>query len=131
MSIDLTTAVGRVRVMIGDTDETDLILTDAMIGLYVSGGALAQSSEYLAAAESAGAIAAKFARRAQSISEGGASVNWGDMAKRYRELALHLRATDEANEVDTADGLFDWAEQIPDEFSARERLRNEILRDSA
>lgn len=131
MSIDLTTAVGRVRVMIGDVDETDLLLTDAMIATYLPGGALAQTSEYLAGAECATAIAARFARYPLAMAEGGASVNWGVMAKRYTDIANDLRKTDETISGGDADGLFDWAEFAIDDFSARERMRNEITRDLA
>jgi len=116
--------------MIGDTDETDLLLSDAMIAIYVSGGALAQSSEYLAGAECATAIAAKFARLPLGVSEGGAEVNWGVMAKRYTDIAEDLRKTDAAISGGDADGLFDWAEFAVDDFSARELQRNAVLRNS-
>lgn len=129
MSIDYSSAVGQVRALIQDIDETDLMLSDDVIALVVPGGSLGQSSIHLAAAESARMIGAKFARRANSISEGGASVNWGDLSKKFYDLAAKLRADDEASASGDAEGLFDWAEQVPDQFSARERMRNEILRD--
>ena len=130
MTLDLTTETGRIRVMLGDTDESDLILSDAMIATYATGGALAQPSEYLAAAECAGAIAAKFARRAESLTAGGMTVKLGDQAKRYRELAESLRAADAAAETASGEGLFDIAEFVTDDFSARERLRNQLLREA-
>lgn len=124
----LAAAKDRVRIMIGDVDETSPLLSDEAIAMYVPGGTLGQSSERLAAAECAVAIAARLATRAISISEGGSSVNWGDVAKRYRDLADQLHAADAAGD---GTGLFDIAEWAVDEFSARELIRNELLRDSA
>lgn len=123
----LATAKDRIRVLVGDTDADDPLISDEGIAMYLSGGALAQASERLSAAEVATAIAAKYARRATSISEGGASVNWGDLAKRYRDLAEQLRATDAAGDG-TGSGLFDWAEMALDPFSAREVVLNAALR---
>jgi hypothetical protein len=123
---DLTTENGRVRLLVGATDVNDPLVTDEEIAVFLAGGALAQASERLAAAEVAAAIATTFIRRATSISEGGASVTWGDQAKRYRDLADSLRAADAA--ADDASGLFDWAEMAIDPFGAREILANDLLR---
>lgn len=131
MTLDLGTEIGRIRVMIGDTDESDQMLTDAMIAVYATGGALAQASEYLSAAACADAIAAKLSQRVTSFTADGATFNWGSTggpAKRYLDLADRLRKTHEQNEETNVDGLFDWAEFAVDDFSARERLENQILR---
>lgn len=128
MTLDLTTEVGRIRVLLGDTDESDLILSDDMIAIYATGGSLAQPSEYLSAAMAATAIAAKFARRAVSLTAGGMTVKLDDMAKRYRELAIHLREVDAA--AASGEGLFDIAEMITDDFSYREHLHNQLLREA-
>lgn len=122
----LPTAKDRVRVLIGDTDAADQLLSDEAIAMYLPGGTLAKASDRLAAAECATAIAAKFIRKANSLSEGGGSVNWGDRAKAYRELAAGLFASDAADQ--SAGALFDIAEFAGDAFSARTRLNNELLR---
>lgn len=123
---DLATGIGRVRLLVGATDETDPLLQDEEIAVFLAGGGLAQGSERLSAAAVAEAIATKYVTRAQSISEGGATVNWGDQAKRYRDLADALRAS--AAAADDAAGLFDWAEMAIDPFGAREILANDLLR---
>lgn len=103
----LSTDKDVIRYLIVDIDSASPLVSDEFIALYVSGGSLAQSSVRLAAAEVTTAIAAKYAGRAISISEGGSSVNWGDLSKRYRDLAAELRAADAAGD-DT--GLFEIAE---------------------
>lgn len=123
----LTDAKDQIRFLLQDTDEADPLLSDEGIGLYVPGGSLGQATVTLAAAECARAIGAKFSRRAMSMSEGGTSTNWGDRAKRYFDLADQLKATDAET---SATGLFDWAEFAVDDFSAREIIRNDLLRDA-
>lgn len=121
----LTTPTDRVRVLIGDTNPDDPLLTDEAVAMYLPGGALACANERLAAAELAGALAARFAGRALSISEGGASVNWGDVAARYRQLAADLRAA----AADVQGGaLFDVAEWGLGPFGERDVLANAALR---
>lgn len=87
---DPTVQLDRVRILVGDTDENDQLISDEEIGLYLTGGYWAAASDHLAAASVAGAIAAKFARRADSLSAGGTSVNWGGLVDRYRTLATEL-----------------------------------------
>lgn len=127
----LTEAKDRIRVLVGDTDEDDRLISDEAIALYLSGGAMEQASERLSAAHVAELIAATFARQAVSISAGGTAVNWGDQAKRFRDLAAALRAADAADAESDLTGLFDWAEQIPDDFARRERFTDERLRSTA
>ncbi|MCC6314214.1 MAG: hypothetical protein IT337_09365 [Thermomicrobiales bacterium] len=122
----LPTAKDRVRVLVGDTDATDPLISDEGIAVFLSGGALEQTSERLAAAEVATAIAAKFARRPLGMRAGGTEVNWGVMVNRYTDLAKQLREADAASE--SMDGLFDWAEMVIEPFGARERLDAELLR---
>lgn len=87
---DPTAQLDRVRILVGDTDEDDQLISDEEIGLYLTGGYWAAASDHLAAASVANAIAAKFRRRATSVSEGGASVTWGQLYKHYTELAAEL-----------------------------------------
>lgn len=88
---DFTTQRDRIRLLLGDTDSADPILTDEEIAVYSTGGYWAQSSDHLAAAALADNIAAEFARRADSLSAGGTSVNWSGLVDRYRSLAAKLR----------------------------------------
>jgi hypothetical protein len=87
---DPTSQLDRVRILVGDTDENDPLISDEEIGLYLTGGYWAAGSDHLAAASVATAIAAKFARRADSLSAGGTSVNWAGLVDRYRTLAVEL-----------------------------------------
>jgi hypothetical protein len=121
----LPTAKDRIRDLIGDINEATPILSDESIGVYLAGGAQEQANESLAAACCLEKMAARVAGRATSISEGGSSVSWGDIAKRYREQAAQLRSLDA---VGDGSGLFEIAEFAVDEFSARELLRNDLLR---
>lgn len=49
------------------------------------------------------------------------------LAAELRARAQQLRKSAEEAEEATADG-WDWAEMVPNEFAARERLRNQVLR---
>lgn len=90
MAIDTDT----VRLLIGDTDASDQILTDdqidAISALY--------GDTYQAAAGAADAIAARYARRI-SMSVDGASVNYSDLSRQYRDLATRLRVQGTAQGV--------------------------------
>lgn len=87
---DPSVQLDRVRILVGDTDENDPLISDEEIGLYLTGGYWAEDSDHLAASRVAGAIAAKFAKRADSLSAGGTSVNWGGLVDRYRTMATDL-----------------------------------------
>ena len=87
---DPSVQLDRVRILVGDTDEDDQLISDEEIGLYLTGGYWEAASDHLAAASVAGAIAAKFARRADSLSAYGTSVNWSGLVERYRALAIEL-----------------------------------------
>lgn len=129
---DLTTGIGQVRLLVGDVDENSYLVEDEAIAVFLAGGALELGSTRLAAAEVAMAMAATFAGRATSLSEGGASVNWGDRAKQYRDLATALRTADAeiTAAADGAEGLFDIAEFAIAPFGTREVLANDLLRSS-
>lgn len=60
--------------------------------MYLSGGYYEAASDHLAASSVANAIAAKFARRADSLNAGGTSVSWAGLVDRYRTLATELAA---------------------------------------
>jgi hypothetical protein len=74
-----------VRFLIGDTDTTDQLATDEEIAWAVN----LASNNYEAAAEIARGLAAKFARYT-STSIDGISMNYGEKAKQFSELAATL-----------------------------------------
>lgn len=117
----LATDTDWVRMRIGDTDATGPLLSDEAIASFLA----EQATRTLAAASACDAIAAIFTRKANSFSAGGTSVNWGDRAKAFRDLATQLRTDDAAAE---AAAMFDVAEMNFGPFSERELFRNAILR---
>lgn len=83
------TAAGRrdaVRLLIGDTDTNDQLLTDEEIAFYLSE---ANDRTYYAAAASAKAIAAKYARLVTNSIDS-ASVNLSDRMAHYDKLSMKL-----------------------------------------
>lgn len=80
----------RVRLLIGDTDSSDQLVSDEEIALYVTGGQLAEVNDYLSAAAVCDAIAAKFSRRAD-MSAGGSSASLSQQATAYQRKARQLR----------------------------------------
>lgn len=87
-----------VRFLIGDTDTSDQLLSDAEINYVIveSGG-----SRYQAAHDAAYAIAGKFSRMAQSKSVGDLSISYADRARAYFELANELLELGARREVPT------------------------------
>lgn len=91
----ITTDVARVRVRVGDTDTTDELLTDDEIEYFLETRTTTTTAGstvdiYSAAADAAGAIAAKFAR-GYSFSTDGQSFNRSERVAHYTALAEHLR----------------------------------------
>ena len=88
----------RVRMLIGDTDESDPLIPDDQIAelltqrtvLDSSGGTLGVNV-HAAAADAAGAISAKFARQFD-FSEDGQNFRAAQRVAHYRELEKSLRA---------------------------------------
>jgi len=90
-SPDTTTSAGRrdsVRLLIGDTDTDDQQVQDEEIVFFLS---RASNKIYLAAALSARAIAAKYARRVDSEFDE-VSSSYSDLQKHYTNLAYSLEA---------------------------------------
>lgn len=95
--MSITSDKDRVRLLIGDTDENDPLLYDEEIVeilsqrtvLDSSGGTLGVNVP-AAAADAAGAIAAKYAR-SFNFSEDGQSFQAGQRVAHYTELARQLR----------------------------------------
>jgi Arc/MetJ family transcription regulator len=116
--------IGRVRLIIGDKVEAEAMFSDEEIGAFLS---MNEDSVKRGAAAALDSIASDQALvlkvvRTLDISTDGAAV-----ARALREHAQRLR--DEADASDAADGnLFDYAEMVNDEFTARERLLKQFAR---
>jgi hypothetical protein len=87
--------VDKIRVLVGDDDADTQILDDDAIGLIVDGF----SSDYLAAAAVADAIAARFSRKVDFRLEG-LSFSNSQKAEAYLKLAQRLRV--QANNEDSS-----------------------------
>ncbi len=100
MTTDITTAVGQVRLTIGDNDLTDLVFTDGEINFFltVHGGSIP-----LASADALEAWAAKYGQSADKETIGEYSYSQSIIAKMLK-LAERLR------KVDAAIPYFNWAE---------------------
>ena len=119
---DPTTDAGLVRLLITDTDTVNpdnQIFEDAEITAFLM---LEGSVVKLAAARALDVIATRevLVQKVMDLTTDGAKA-----ADALRALAAQLRA--EADDEDTA-GLFDWAEMVVDDFSARERILTQSLR---
>lgn len=93
MTIDFTTSAGYVRLLIGDTDESSPIFTDAEISAVIS----RTTSVYLAAADCCLAIAASAARSAIAFSVLGKelSVDKKSIPDHFRKLAAEFKERSE------------------------------------
>jgi hypothetical protein len=87
---NLITDTDRVRLLIGDTLESDPLISDEeLVALLSLAGGITE-----AAAQASEAIATMLGRRADEISDDiGQRVKYGDRAGRYRTLAASLRAS--------------------------------------
>jgi hypothetical protein len=125
MAIDYATARGQVRLLITDTDEAQLLLTDeqvdaflALEGQSVLRGA-AMALETIASNET---LVQKKTRLLDLQTDGPA------VAADLRKHAATLR---ERADFDETTGAFDWAEMVTGPFGARERFRAEYERHAA
>jgi len=105
MAIDFTGNAGRVRMLSGDTDESNKINSDDEITAFL---ALNSSSVYSAAADACRAIAAKAARGAFAFSLliGNVKIDKTKIPKWYLELADTYAAMDDP--TDTTDYMVEW-----------------------
>lgn len=89
-TLNTTTATGKlntIRLLVGDTDETDQLVQDEEINF-----ALTQSDNvYYAASWVANVIAAKFSRKVSTELDGQLRADYSDLSKQYRSLSGSLR----------------------------------------
>jgi len=123
---DVSTSAGKIRLMIPDTDATNYVFEDAEIDAFLE----LEEDTRRAAALALETIASSNAMVLKVISLLDLKTDGAKTSDALLKRAERLR--DQAEKDEAADGLlFDWAELVPDVFSARERIEAEILRDSA
>ncbi len=123
---DMTTDIGLVRVKISDTNSAKPIFLDDVIDAFLSfeGDVLRASAGLLEA------IAASQALKLKVIQVLTLRTDGAKLADSLLKLASAYR--EQADFRDAASGgNFDWAEFVDDQFSARERLMKELLRENA
>lgn len=118
---DVTTDIGKVRMLITDRDSVTAIFSDEEIAAFLS----LYGSVFRGAAGALETLAANevlVQKRIQTLS---LTTDGPTEATALRELARSLR------ERDAEDGAgFDIAEMVPNDFSARERVYKQWLRGS-
>jgi hypothetical protein len=122
---DVTTDIGKVRMLIPDRVEDGAIFQDDEIEAYLS---LNDSSVRRAAAEALETIASDEVMTSKVISTLDLTTNGASTSDAILKRAALLR--EQADKDDGADegGMFDYAEMNVNAFTTRERIRNQILR---
>jgi hypothetical protein len=123
---DPTTQVGQVRFLCFDTDLANPTFTDEEIEAILN---LYQSSVRLAGARCLRTIAVSEMRTLKVVKMLGLTTNGAMLAK---ELEVQAQKLEDEYQAGWDDGLtpFDYAEMVFDEFSERERLAKELLREN-
>lgn len=117
---DTTTDRGRVRMLITDRDEENPVFQDAEIDAFLD---MNDDSVRLAAASALETIATDQALVLKVLVTLDLETDGAKVADSLMKRAASLRAQEESV------GAFDVAEMVVNDFSARERLFNEILRE--
>lgn len=121
ITYDLATDIGRMRLLIPDRDLTTAVFDDDEISAFLAlegdvRSAAALALETIAADQT---LVLKVMRLLDVQTDGRA------VAEALLKRAALLRAQAEAA---ASGGSFDWAEQIPNDFAAREHIYNTALR---
>ncbi len=124
---DLATDTGKVRFLINDHDEANVILQDEEIQAALL---LNEENVKRAAAAALDVIASNQTMvlkviRLLDISTDGAAV-----ARSLREHANQLRAEADIADAGEEGGMFDYAEMVTDAFTLRERILKQAQRES-
>ena len=126
-TIDPNTSIGLVRLRIFDRDVTNQIFDDDTITSVFNN--LERTSIKRTAAFFLETIATQEALILKVMKNLELTTDGAKLADSLLKNAGVLRT--QADEEDTFNGdVFDWAEQVFDVFSERERIMNEILRDA-
>jgi len=123
-TLDETTDIGAIRMIIQDIDIELAMFSDAAITRLLG---LNGNDVRLAAAAALDIMASNQAMILKVIRTLDLSTDGPSVARALREHATQLRADVEA--ADSSDGgLFDYAEIVTNAFTMRERVRNQMLR---
>ncbi len=124
-----TTDLSKVRRRISDTDSANPIFTDEEInGFFASEGNYDGSTNWKRAAAMAletMATSEAYVQKVMRLMD--IQTNGAAVAASLRADAVLLRTQSDIEEANLG-GQFDWAEQVGDDFGARERLLNQALR---
>lgn len=115
---DLGTTIGRARLLIPDRNPLDYIFTDAELAGFAT---IEGDDARLVAAAALEMMAASDAYTFKANRVEDLQTNGPAVAKALMERAATLRELSRIEE-DMSGGGFDWAEQVTDVFTARERL---------
>ena len=126
-TLDETTDIGTVRMIIQDIDVEQAMFSDAGITKLLS---MNGEDVRLAAAAGLDIMASSQAMILKVIRTLDLSTDGASVARALREHAAQLREDAEKADGGEEGGLFDYAELVTNAFTARERLRNQVLRDS-
>lgn len=121
---DVSSDRGRVRMLITDRDEANAIFSDDEIDAFL---AMESSSIRLAAAAALETIAASEALVQKRITILDLTTDGPAVAKALMDAAKALRD----REKDNDGAAFDIAELVLDQFTYRDRLTNEFLREGS
>lgn len=127
MAIDYTAPLGQVRLLISDTDETNLVLTDQMVNGFL--GLAPNGNVRLAAADALDAIAISEVLVLKVMTTLDVRTDGAALARVLQGRAAQLRQQ-VADGVDGG-GDFDIADIVVDKHTARERLIHEVERESS
>lgn len=126
---DVTTDRGKVRLLIGDTDDSNAdaqVFADDEVDAFLS---LEASDIRLAAAQALDSMGSGEAMIQKVIRIMDLSTNGPAVAKVLHDHAKELRRQVAEGAGDFS-GLFDWAEMVVDPFSARERMWKQAQRNA-
>lgn len=124
---DITTDIGKVRLLCRDTDVLNAMFDDAEIQAFLD---LEGNNVKLAAAQALDTIASNEALVSKRIRLLDLDLDGPAVAKALRDAAASLRTQVADAQADAESGdAFDWAEMVIDPFSERERIIAEGLRD--
>lgn len=123
---DFSTDVNKVRLLIGDIDDTDQIFSDSAIQAFLD--LALDSNVKRAAAQALLTIAVNEVLVQKRITLLDLKTDGPAEADALRQLAKELKVQADDEEIDDA---FDWAEQVGSPAQYRQRLYNEYLRNGA
>lgn len=126
-TIDPTTDIGAVRMIVQDKEEITAMFSDEEITKLLS---MNGEDVRLAAAAALDIMASSQAMILKVIRILDLSTDGAAVARALREHAAQLR--EDAEKADGAEegGLFDYAEMVTNAFTARQKVWNEVLRGS-